>query len=273
MGKLTAWSPASHRSEVQDLRFEKDDTFCIGADVSKGQWVIIKLSEGGSWDVDLSPTINEIWDRYCSARLVLVDVPIGLHEDGAEERQCDREARRLLGWPRRSSVFRVPCRSALEASSYGETKRINKSRTGKSLAIQSWGIIAKIREVDEFLNENIIARSKIREIHPEVCFWALNGRKAADSGKKTPEGISERGEILRRAYNQTDAILTFARRKFHGKVNDDDILDALAGAVTALLGEQQIVTLPEKPEIDSRGLPMEMVYYLVPSPVPPPSQL
>lgn len=255
------------------MRLEKDDTFFIGADVSKGQWVIIKLSKGGSWDVGLSPTINEIWDNCCAARLVLIDIPIGLHEDGAAERQCDMEARRLLGWPRRSSVFRVPCRAALKASSYGEARRINKSRTGKSLAIQSWGIITKIREVDEFLNDNIIARSKIREIHPEVCFWALNGRKAADIGKKTPEGISERREILRRVYNQTDAILTFARHKFHGKVNDDDILDALVGAVTALLGEQQIVTLPEKPEIDSRGLPMEMVYYLIPSPAPFLSQL
>ncbi|MEW6348758.1 MAG: DUF429 domain-containing protein [Thermodesulfobacteriota bacterium] len=40
-----------------------------------------------------------------------VDIPIGLRDHGPE-RSCDLEARRLLGI-RRSSVFPVPCRSAV----------------------------------------------------------------------------------------------------------------------------------------------------------------
>ncbi len=243
-----------------DVEQREAEMFFVGADVSKGRWLTVKLSADETWEVRLFQNIVEVWDSYESARLILIDVPIGLHEDGAEERQCDREARRLLGWPRRSSVFRVPCRAALRAADYEEAKRINKNRTGKSLAIQSWGIIAKIKEVDDFLNENTAARSKIKEVHPEICFWALNDSKAVDSSKKTPEGISERVRILRRVCSQTDAIFAFARREFRGKVNDDDILDALAGAVTALLGKQQLVTLPEKPEVDSNDLPMEMVY-------------
>jgi len=238
--------------------------FFVGADVSMGRWLTVKLSEGETWEVRLFENIVEVWDSYESARLILVDVPIGLHEGGSEERMCDREARRLLGWPRRSSVFRVPCRAALEAASYEEANGINKDRTGKGLAIQSWGIIPKIREVDEFLNQNIAARSKIREIHPEVCFWALNGSKAVSCSKKTPEGISKRAKVLRRAWNQTENVLTFARYEFQGKANDDDILDALVAAVTAFVGRQQLLTLPEKPEVDLRGLPMEMVYYLMP---------
>ena len=45
---------------------------------------------------------------------------------------------------------------------------------------------------------------------------------------------------------------------------DNDILDALVAAVTALLGKQSLLTMPGKPEVDLRGLPMEMAYYLMP---------
>jgi len=235
--------------------------FFIGADVSKGKWLTVRLSESESWEVRLFQTIREIWDSYSDARLILIDVPIGLREDGGEERLCDKEARGLLGWPRRSSVFRVPCRAALEVANYDDAKRINKDRTGKSLTIQTWGIIPKIVEVDEFLHENISARSRIREIHPEVCFWSLNGGKPMMFKKKKIDGLRERMTVLRRACNQTDAIVKLARHEFRGKVTDNDILDALAAAVTAFLGRQRLLTLPENPEVDARGLRMEMVYY------------
>ena len=45
-------------------------------------------------------------------------------------------------------------------------------------------------------------------------------------------------------------------------VKADDILDALAAAVTALLGNDHLVSIPDEAETDSCGLPMEMVYYI-----------
>jgi len=236
--------------------------FYIGADVSKGKWLTVKLSEGEPCEVRLFDTIGDIWDSYEAAELILIDIPIGLREKGNEERWCDKEARRLLGWPRRSSVFRVPCRATLESANYDAAKDINKDRTGgKSLTIQSWSIIPKIKEVDEFLYENISARSKIKEIHPEVCFWALNGGKPMMFKKRKVDGFHERMTVLRRVCNQTEAVIQLAKSEFQGKVADNDIVDALVAAVTALVGERNVLTLPEKPEIDERGLPMEMVYY------------
>jgi len=37
-------------------------------------------------------------------------------------------------------------------------------------------------------------------------------------------------------------------------------LDGLVGAATAVFGKDRLATLPEKPELDSNGLRMEMVY-------------
>ena len=236
--------------------------FYVGADVSKGKWLTVKLSEGESCEVRLLDTITDIWDSYEAAELILIDIPIGLRGEGSEERWCDKYARKLLGWPRRSSVFRAPCRPALEAADYNAAKEINKDMTGgKSLTIQSWSIVPKVKEVDEFLYKNISARSKIREIHPEICFWALNGGKPMTFKKKKVDGFHERIRVLRQVYNQTEAVIQLARNEFQGRVADNDIVDAMVAAVTALVGQRKVLTLPEKPEIDERGLPMEMVYY------------
>ena len=49
-------------------------------------------------------------------------------------------------------------------------------------------------------------------------------------------------------------------------VADDDILDAMAAAITASTNPAALKTLPEHPTMDSRGLPMEMVYVADPHP-------
>ncbi len=79
--------------------------------------------------------------------------------------------------------------------------------------------------------------------------------------KKKVDGFHERMAVLRRVCNQTDAVIQLAKSEFQGKVADNDIVDALVAAVTALVGERKVLTLPEEPEIDLRGLPMEIVYY------------
>ncbi len=98
------------------------------------------------------------------------------------------EARKVLG-KRRSSVFPVPCRKAVYESNYQEASRINHKLTGRYLSKQSWLISNKIKEVDKLLIGSMTLRNLIREIHPEICFWGLNGKKSMHYNKKTPEGF------------------------------------------------------------------------------------
>jgi len=240
---------------------EKDYMLYVGADVSRRNWLTVALTEGNNWKVNLFKNLEQMWYLYKTARLILLDIPIGLREEGDKERICDIEARKLLS-SRRSSVFRAPCRAATQAASYEDAKRVNRDRTSKSLSIQTWGINPKIREVDEFLINNIPVRSRIREIHPEVCFWALNGGKPMRFNKKGEKGFRERIRVLRQVCDHTDDIFKFGMHEYQGKVAVNDILDALVAAVTASKESQGLLTIPEKPEIDSKGLPMEMVYLL-----------
>ena len=115
--------------------------------------------------------------------------------------------------------------------------------------------------IDEFLSNNKVAVSKIREIHPEVCFYGLNGGQPMEYSKKMVDGFNERINVLRRVFPATDAVVDYARHNFRrNRVAKDDILDALVAAVTASREKQGLLTIPEIPEIDSKGLPMEMLY-------------
>lgn len=82
--------------------------------------------------------------------------------------------------------------------------------------------------------------------------------------KKVKEGYQERIGVLRSVYHDSDTIIEHALRKYpRNMVAKDDILDALVAAVTAYEGSRGgFCLLPNRPESDSHGLPMEMVYYI-----------
>ena len=231
----------------------------VGVDGCRAGWIALGLETTGNWQVNIFPDASSLWNHHRGASLILIDIPIGLKIGGKAERQCDPEVRKLLG-PRRSSVFPAPCRGAIYASSYQEACDINQRLTGKRLSVENWNIIPKIREVDRLLSDDAAARERIREIHPELCFWGLAGRPMQHA-KKRSEGLAERTQLLQSIYPQTADIIDYALSTYKRKdVARDDILDALAAAVTGLMGGHNLVSIPQEPEFDERGLRMEMVY-------------
>jgi predicted RNase H-like nuclease len=228
----------------------------VGVDGCRGGWIAIGLSDQGDCSFALCARFEEVCQRFAHANIILVDIPIGFVESGPLERECDRLARSAIG-QRRSSVFPVPCRKALQAESYQEATTINRRMTGRGLSRQTWNIIPKMREVDAYLARSG-SHPPIREMHPEVCFWALAGFRQLAYGKLTPRGHAERTAILKRfvgdAHNIEQKILQ-AHPRIVGK---DDILDAICGAVTGL--SRVLSTLPSAPTVDAKGRPMEVVY-------------
>ncbi len=234
--------------------------FWVGVDGCRGCcWLAVALWNDGKWNARVFEDVFLLWREYGAARLILVDIPIGLRDEGSLERLCDIEARRLLRWPRRTSVFRVPCRLAVYADTWEEASRINKELTGKRFPKQTWGIVRKIREMDEFLEANREARSRLRESHPEICFLALSGQPMRHN-KKREEGCRERLEVLEKIRPGSVEIVRKGLEKLERDVARDDLADALALAVAAFLTTYGLATIPEVPEVDSRGLRMEMVY-------------
>lgn len=230
----------------------------VGVDGCRAGWIAVAITGTGEHSHLVAASIGEVARRYPAA-LILVDVPIGLREAERDERRCDVEARTKLG-PRSSSVFPAPCRPALGLKTYKAASAENHRRTGRRLSKQSFNITPRILDVEEYLRRSWATGPVVREMHPEVCFWGLAARPTTHA-KRTAEGAAERLAILARHLPTAPAIVaevTSAHRK--NALRPDDVIDALVGAVTARLGIEKLLTLPETPERDSRGLRMEMVY-------------
>lgn len=232
----------------------------IGIDGCPAGWVCIGLGPGAVWQAEVVRSTDRLADLATGAQLTLIDVPIGLLDSGREERVCDREARRVLGPPRASSVFPAPARGTLSAKTYEAASELNHELTGRRLSRQSWAIAPKIREIDQLLRERADLRGKLRECHPEVCFWALNGMRPMQYNKRTADGRNERLTLLSQHLPMVDMIVNEVAGAWRrGEVAWDDIIDALVATVTAKLGYGKLMTLPEKPPVDECGLAMEMV--------------
>lgn len=227
-------------------------------DGCRAGWIAIALDQSGAHSHLVARTIAQVARRHPTA-LVLVDIPIGLRDAGRDERQCDLEARALLG-ARRSSVFPAPCRSALGLTDYRAASAENHRQTGRRLSRQSFNIAPRILDVEAYLRRSWATGPVLREMHPELCFRALAGR-VMEHAKRTEAGAAERIAVLTHHLPSAAAIVEEVTRA-HPKsaLRRDDVVDALVGAVTARLGGEGLRTVPAIPERDRRGLRMEMVY-------------
>lgn len=105
------------------------------------------------------------------------------------------------------------------------------------------------------------AAPEVREVHPELCFWALNDRQSMRSSKKRTSGVAERLRVLENLEPRSRETYEGAGARFRRKiVGRDDIVDALVAAVVARERVGRLTSVPEVPPRDARGLPMEMVY-------------
>ena len=234
----------------------------IGIDGCRGGWVWCGRLDG-RWQGGVRASLAQ-WPELDALDLALIDMPIGLVEHGTDERRCDREARALLGRPRASSVFRPPCRAALEAADYHEACVLNRARTGVALSRQTWGITPKIRELDRLLRGRAGLRWRLREAHPELCLWGLAGGRPMRHPKRTRQGRAERLALLGALEPDCIALLeTLMGAHPRRAVAADDIIDALVLGVSAgRLLRGRVGRVPGDLELDAARLPMQLLLAL-----------
>ena len=228
-----------------------------GIDGCPGGWLCLnKALSSGEVTALILRDIRELTALRPRPEVALVDVPIGLTDAGP--RQCDLEARKRLGAPRSRSVFPAPIRPTMPAASYSQACEMGAAVDGRKLSKQTWAILPKISEVDAFLRSDLSLQLWIREVHPEVSFWAWNDGRAMASKKKSLAGRIEREALVKSRYEVAYAAArsTLPRRLYA----NDDLLDAFA----ALWSAERVIAgsaifLPATHPVDSCGLRMEMV--------------
>ncbi len=217
----------------------------MGVDGYPGGWVAFKVQlESLNTSVEPVELPLLLKEKRNDIAVIGIDIPIGLFDN---PRTCDTEARRLLGQPRGTSVFPAPCRAAISEGDYLAGSRTNQRITGKLLSPMSWGIAQKIKEVDDAIGPH--CQTWVFEVHPEVCFWALAGKRAMANRKKKADGIEERLRLLRPVFQGIEGHL----QKRPIRVGKDDLLDAAVAAWTALRLHNGEACSVCKPTPDERG--------------------
>jgi predicted RNase H-like nuclease len=232
----------------------------IGIDGCRAGWFVVCLDRRNKYKADIFTDIYTIWKKYSDAKSIFIDIPIGLPGKETINRKCDLEARKILGPGKGASVFPAPCRLSVYARNYRDANYLNRKIIGKGLSYQVWNIIPKIKELDVLITSNSNVKNLIRESHPEVCFWSMAGNVMKNS-KKTVDGIRERLRVLKLVCSKSEEIFNYALNKYKRKyLGKDDILDAISMAITASGSIDDLISVPENSQFDSKGIQMEIVY-------------
>jgi hypothetical protein len=121
----------------------------VGVDWSREGWLAVAFDDESYDHTEVFAEIGELWQYYEERDpRILVNIPIGLIESGAEQRACDQQARSVLG-PLQSAVLTPPVREATRKRGYQAAKRTNERKTGTELSKAAFAISDKIAAVDD----------------------------------------------------------------------------------------------------------------------------
>jgi len=234
---------------------------CAGVDGCRGGWfVVLHDPDAGEPVHCIAPCFADVLALVRGAEVVALDMPIGLLAQAIPGgRTCDIEARALLGYKRARSVFSPPVRQALAKTSFREAAEANRASSCHRIGIsrQCFGLFHKLREVDRMMTPQ--RQRVVKEAHPELCFFALNGKTPMRHSKHTQKGQGERLSLLLDAGFDTLPGVIESYWAFRAKIAPDDILDAHALCWTAArIFRSEALRIPQEPPCDERGLRMEI---------------
>jgi predicted RNase H-like nuclease len=248
-----------------------NDIWLAGVDGCPGAWLVaFGRPDGEVRAPRLVRTFAEIVLGAERPAIIAIDIPIGLPaQSPAGGRLAEREVRALLGM-RKSSVFRIPSRRAVEASVAAAPANARErffaacaiaretSDDRKAFAKQGFYILDKVSEVDAFLRGHKNDAGRVFETHPELAFIMMNGGAPLALAKKVKNhahapGLALRRELLVRAGIPGD----IAGMKAPKGAGGDDLIDSLACLVTARRIHAGLArSYPLEPPRDEHGLPM-----------------
>jgi predicted RNase H-like nuclease len=217
----------------------------LGVDGWRGAWVGALL-DGRTVTLLALPDVVAVL-AVPDVDVVAIDMPIGLSDDGV--RACDVDARRKLPGAA-SSVFPAPVRPVLHATTYDEARTTSLAASGRSLSVQSLGLVPAIRSLDDALGDPPDPR--VVEVHPELSFRRGLDERVVDP-KASTRGLAQRIRALQPVMDVLDALAEAPTG-----LPLVDALDACAAAWSAQRIADGVAESVGDDGRDARGRPMRI---------------
>lgn len=232
-----------------------------GVDGCRAGWIALALLPGHTRpQILIRSSFGDLVDELGPGAILAVDMPMGLPDRISGPGRGPEQAIRPHLGARRSSVFAIPARAAVEAPSYREACDLAQQTSDppRKVSKQAFFLFGKIREIDRLLQSDPGLRDRIFECHPEFAFCRLNGMVALATPKKirgvvNPAGMAERTGLLARHGIEPDCL---AARPPRGAAMDD-LVDAAVNLVMAKRYVEGLTApFPAKPACDRYGIPI-----------------
>lgn len=231
----------------------------VGVDGCRAGWIAVARRPGDTWpQVQVFSRFAELVAEFGATATIAVDMPIGLPDRISGTGRGPEQAIRPYLGARRSSVFSIPARAAVEAETYREACDLAQlhSDPPRKVSKQAFFLFGKILEIDRLLRADIGLGHRIIECHPEFSFCRLNNMVPMAAPKKirgavNPAGIAERMELLAALGIDRDF---FAKGPPRGAAMDD-LIDASVNLLVAGRHAQGLTeTFPASPLRDRHGI-------------------
>ncbi|MFG1477325.1 DUF429 domain-containing protein [Xanthobacter sp. V4C-4] len=242
----------------------------VGLDGCRGGWICAR--QDGAAGLALS-RVHRLGDLLAPRPhpLVAIDIPIGLPERVGPRGRAPRVAGPSAAG--RASIFGVlyvgagggdggPGSGRGRGHRYGAARAVARATSDppKAVAKPCFHLFAKIVEADTLLRGRPDPLPHLHECHPEVAFWAMNGRAALREPKTArsrpyPPGLDLRIGRLASQGIPVDALA--AQSALALQAGLDDLIDACACAWSAKrVAYGKALRFPDPPERDIFGLPI-----------------
>jgi predicted RNase H-like nuclease len=221
-----------------------------GVKPCSGGWLVASAKLHGTTfapeELRVIESFVDVLDQRPTFAVIAIEVPIGyLEEHIAGGRQCDREARAILGPRRGAAVRSAPTREQVEGDA-GVSLAGLDAVTGK--------LMPRYREMAPEMAP--YRQRQVYEVNAELSFFQLNEDLPLKYSKRTGAGQQERLALLTKKIPGLDRITDAELRG----VPRAHMLDVAAFLWTARRVFAKAATrIPEDPEWDESGLRMELV--------------
>lgn len=220
-----------------------------------GGWLIIPARLAGVTvvveEAMVTRSLYDVVDFRPKFDAAAINCPLGFNDEPATRfRDCDDEAREMIGWPRRVAVRSIPSRAALHASTKVKARELEPWLTADDFRRFRW-----LREAEQVFQP--FHQRNFFSANPDLSYTLLNDDQPLTTSPFHHDGVIERMNLIRAKLPGVEEIILRVPPPGAGQVH---VIQAAGLLWTARRASGRAVSrMPLDPTWDTNGLRIELV--------------